>query len=189
VSAAMYDIPDLAQKYAKQMTLNVPADSATAAFTIPEIENLSTTYFVRLRLKDVAGRLVGENVYWYSTQPDIFDFAKSVWYITPVRNYANLTGLNQLAKNSDLQAFAVPTYGEVQIYFINANKTNIAFFVHAEVIESSGDEIAPINYSDNYISLWPGEAKMVSAQFGAENKPASIRIKGYNVPEFTLRLK
>ena len=189
VSAAMYDIPDLAQKYAKQMTLNVRADSSTTAFTIPEIENLSTTYFVRLRLKDVAGRLVGENVYWYSTQPDIFDFAKSVWYITPVRNYANLTGLNQLAKNSDLQAFAVPTYGEVQIYFINANKTNIAFFVHAEVIESSGDEIAPINYSDNYISLWPGEAKMVSAQFGAENKPASIRIKGYNVPEFTLRLK
>lgn len=189
VSAAVYNIPDLTEKFSKQMTLDVPADLATEAFTIPEIGGLSTTYFVRLQLKDSAGKPVSENVYWYSTQPDVFNFSKSDWYITPVTNYANLTGLNQLAKNSDLQAFATPAAGEAQIHFTNANKTNIAFFVHAEVIGSNGDEIAPIRYSDNYISLWPGETKMISARFDAENKPVSIRIQGYNVPEFSLRLK
>ena len=38
VSAAVHNIPDLAQKYSNQMTLDVPADLTTEAFTIPEID-------------------------------------------------------------------------------------------------------------------------------------------------------
>jgi exo-1,4-beta-D-glucosaminidase len=70
----------------------------------------------------------------------------------------------------------------------NTNPTNIAFFVHTEVIAGKqGDEVAPIDYSDNYISLWPGEVKKIlvkcsPSQFHGQSP--FVRIKGYNVPEF-----
>lgn len=192
VSAAVYDIPSLAQKYAKQTTLNVPADLPVEAFTLPEISGLSTTYFVRLQLKDSSGSLVGDNLYWYSTQPDIFNFAKSDWYITPVTNYANLTGLNSLPANSNVTASATRTSGggddTITITLTNLDKTNVAFFMRAEIIAGQGGEILPINYSDNYISLWPGETTTITAKYAAENsggQPVSVNIKGFNVPEFS----
>jgi len=194
VSAAVFNIPDLVQKYASQMTLNLPADLPTEAFMLPEISGLSTTYFVRLQLKDSSGNLVGDNLYWYSIQPDIFNFAKSDWYITPVTNYANLTGLNSLPENNNVTASATRTSRDgndsVIITLTNMDKTNVAFFVRAEIIAGiDGGEILPINYSDNYISLWPGETTTITARYAAENlggQPPFVRVKGYNVPEFLI---
>ena len=186
VIAGVYNIPGLEQKFLKQATLTVPADLPAEAFTIPKIDGLSQTYFVRLQLKNAGGDLIADNLYWYSTQPDVFNFAKSDWYITPVMNGANLTGLNELAKNSDLKASVKRNKsGAIQIQLSNMNKTNVAFFVHAEVVGSDGEEIVPIDYSDNYLSLWPGETKTISARFAAGPKPASIRVKGFNVPGFS----
>ena len=197
VSAVVYNIPDLAQKYANQMTLNVPADLPTEAFTLPEISGLSTTYFVRLQLKDSSGNLVGDNLYWYSTQPDIFNFAKSDWYITPVTNYANLTGLNSLPANNNVTASASTTSSDgndtATITLTNADKTNIAFFVRTEIdAGQDGAEILPITYTDNYITLWPGETKTITAKYSAENsggRPVFVRVRGYNVPEFSIPIK
>ena len=191
VSAAVYNIPDLAKKYANQITLNVPADLPTEAFTIPKIDGLSTTYFVRLQLKNFYGALIGDNLYWYSTQPDIFNFAKSDWYITPVTNYANLTGLNSLPANNHVTASALTASSEITITLTNADKANIAFFMRAEIITGQSDgEILPINYSDNYISLWPGETTTITARYAAKNlsgQSTFVKVKGYNVPEFLIQ--
>ena len=193
VSATVYNIPNLVVEYTNHVTLDVPADLPADAFTIPEIDGLSPTYFVRLQLNNSAGELVGENVYWYSTQPDTLNFSKADWYITPVKTYANLTGLGELAPNNNLQVSATATTengdGVVQIHLANADKTNVAFFVRAEVIAGKdGDELAPIAYSDNYVSLWPGEEKIVNAKFAAGEaggKPVFVKIKGWNVPEIS----
>jgi exo-1,4-beta-D-glucosaminidase len=59
--------------------------------------------------------------------------------------------------------------------------------VRSEILAGkNGDEIAPIDYSDNYISLWPGETKSITARYdsaGLHGKSAVVRVKGYNVPE------
>jgi len=191
VSADVYNIPDLAKKFTNQMTLNVPADISTEAFTLPEISGLSTTYFIRLRLKDSSGNLVGDNLYWYSTQPDILNYAKSDWYITPVTNYANLTGLNSLPVNNNVTASVITTSVDgddtATITLTNADKTNIAFFVRAEIVAGQGgSEVLPITYTDNYISLWPGETTTIIARYAAENpgrQPVFVRVRGFNVPE------
>ena len=195
VSAGVYNIPDLTQKYASQVTLDVPADLPVEAFTLPAISGLSTTYFVRLQLKNSSGDLVGDNLYWYSTQPDILDYPKSDWYITPVTNYANLTGLNSLPANNNVTASATRTHGNgndtVTITLANADKTNIAFFVRAEVVAGkNGDEILPVTYTDNYITLWPGETKTITARYATADSGGQmvfVRVKGYNVPELQIR--
>lgn len=191
VVATAYNVPDLAQKYSGRQTLDIPADGSAEALTIPPIEGLSTTYFLRLQLKDAAGEGLSENLYWYSTQPDVFNFDKSDWYITPVTNYANLTGLNELPANPDLKASVSATGGNGQgtatIRLVNDNPTNIAFFVRAEIVGGKGgDEVAPVMYSDNYVTLWPGETNVIRARYAVSalnGKPPVLRVKGYNVPE------
>ena len=51
---------------------------------------------------DSAGKLVSDNLYWYSTQTDAVDYSTTP---TPVTNYANLTGLNALANNRKVTTF------------------------------------------------------------------------------------
>ena len=60
--------------------------------------------------------------------------------------------------------------------------------MRAEIVAGNGgEEILPVNYSDNYISLWPGETKAITAKYATKNhggQPVFVRVRGYNVPEF-----
>ena len=60
-TATLYNVPDLTQKYTTQVTnLTVPADASTNVLTIPAVSGLSTTYFIRLQLKDSTGAVVSK---------------------------------------------------------------------------------------------------------------------------------
>ncbi|HXF11054.1 MAG TPA: hypothetical protein VN625_09725, partial [Desulfuromonadaceae bacterium] len=195
VLATLYNVPDLAQKYSDQKTLDVAPDRPVEALTIPSVEGLSPTYFVRLQLKDGAGELLNENLYWYSTQPDRFNFSKSDWYITPLTNYANLTGLNELVRNDDVKVSAAMTSGaghdNLTLRLVNENLTNLAFFVRVEVLAGKdGAEVAPVMYSDNYVTLWPGETNVIHARYqtsALEGASPIVKVKGYNTPEFSAK--
>src|SRR6266511_2491913 len=102
-TAAVYNIPDLTEQYTTQAAVNAPANASTQVLTIPALTGLSGTYFIRLQLRDSAGALVSNNLYWYSTSPDVLS-NHSTWYKTVVKSYANLTGLNSLASNPDVTA-------------------------------------------------------------------------------------
>ena len=67
-------------------------DSSTRVFTIPAIDGLSSTYFVRLALEDGAGKTVSTNFYWLSTKPDDLDWDQSTWYYTPAEELRGLYG-------------------------------------------------------------------------------------------------
>ena len=192
-SVTVYNIPTLAQQYTNQVTLNVPANASTQAFTIPAISGLTTTYFIRLQLKDSSGQAVSNNLYWCSTSPDTLG-NKSNWYSTAVKTYANLTGLNSLASNSSISASATRTIASgqetVTITLNNTSVTNIAFFTRAEVTAgNNGLEVLPITYTDNFISLFPGESITITAKYASVDLSGQLpylRIRGYNVPQFTI---
>jgi exo-1,4-beta-D-glucosaminidase len=160
--------------------------------TLPAVSGLSTTYFIRLQLKDSTGAVVSNNLYWYSTSPDTFG-NKSNWYSTSVRNYANLTGLNSLATNSSVTASASRTVSSgtetVTITLNNTSATNIAFFLRPEVIAGSGGtEVLPITYTDNFVSLFPGESKTITATYQTSDlggQSPYLLVRGYNVPTST----
>src|SRR5262249_57105426 len=95
--------PDLTERYSTQAAVNAAANASTQVLTIPEVSGLSTTYFVRLQLRDSTGALVSNNLYWTSTTPDVLA-NKAQRYRTTVKSYANLTGLNALASNPSVTA-------------------------------------------------------------------------------------
>ncbi len=188
-TATVYNIPNLAQQYTNTVSLTAPANAATPLFTVPALTGLSATYFIRLQLKDSAGALVSNNLYWYSTSPDVLG-NKSTWYKTAVKSYANLTGLSSLASNPNVTAtVARTTTGSEQTVTVtlqNTSTTNLAFFVRPEVTAGNGGlEVVPVSYTDNYVSLWPGESTTITATYQTSDlggQPPFLRIRGYNVP-------
>jgi exo-1,4-beta-D-glucosaminidase len=193
VVATVYNIPTLAQMYTNQVVMNIPANASTLAFTLPSISGLTTTYFIRLQIKTSGGQVVSDNLYWYSTTADAFG-TKSSWYSTSLSTYANLTGLNSLASNSSVTASASRTIASgqetVTITLNNTSATNIAFFTHVEVTAgNNGLEALPNNYTSNYVSLFPGESKIITAKYATADlggQSPYLRVKGYNVPQFTI---
>jgi exo-1,4-beta-D-glucosaminidase len=189
-TATLYNIPDLTQKYTTGVTnLMVPADASTNVFTIPPVSGLSYTYFIRLQLRDSTGALVSDNLYWYSTSPDKLGKAHT-WWKTAIHRYANLTGLNSLALNSDVTASVSRTVSAGQetgtITLDNTSTTNIAFFLRPEIVAGNGGtEVLPIEYSDNYVSLFPGEATTITATYATADlggQAPYLLVRGYNVP-------
>jgi exo-1,4-beta-D-glucosaminidase len=45
---------------------------------------------------------------------------------------------------------------------------------------TSGRQALPIRWSDNDITLWPGEQQTITARYRAGTKPV-IRLSGYNL--------
>jgi exo-1,4-beta-D-glucosaminidase len=188
-SATLYTVPALSPAFTTQVAASAPANASTQLFTIPAVTGLSSTYFIRLQLRDSSGSLVSNNLYWYSTSPDQLA-NRSTWYKTSVRSHANLTGLNALASNPNLTATATRTVSgtqqSVQLTLTNTDPTNIAFFVRPEVTAGNGGtEVVPVGYTDNYVSLWPGESTTITATYQTGDlggQAPYLRVRGYNVP-------
>ena len=140
-----------------------------------------------LRLQDSSGKLVGSNFYWLSSKPETLDWEKSNWYTTPTVSYADYTALSQLPKVKLRVADHTERKGEEAITHVtleNPSKS-LAFFVRLKVNkDKGGDEILPVLWQDNYISLLPGEKRDVTAMYRAQtlgtSQPA-VEISGWNV--------
>jgi len=178
---------DMTEKFSQENPVDAPADSTAKIFTLPDISGLSPTYFVALRLEDSTGKLVGSNFYWLSSKPETLDWAKSNWWMTPTDSFADYTALSQLAKVKLRVANHTERKGEEEITHViveNPSKS-LAFFVRLKVNKGvKGDEILPVLWEDNYISLLPGEKREVTATYRASelgtSKPV-VEVSGWNV--------
>ncbi len=192
-SVKIYNIPDLALKYSNEVSMDFPANASTLAFNIPAVSGLTKTYFIRLQLRDSSNQPVSDNLYWYSTSPDTLGEA-SDWYYTSVGSYADLSGLNSLKPNTGVTASATRTSSggteTVTLTLNNPSATNVAFFLRPEVTAGSdGLEVLPVTYSDNYITLFPGESLTITAQYATADlggQSPFLRVRGYNVPVFNI---
>ncbi|HKU23831.1 MAG TPA: glycoside hydrolase family 2 protein, partial [Candidatus Sulfotelmatobacter sp.] len=157
---------DASEKFSQDNTLDAGPDSTQKVFTLPEVSGLSNTYFLVLRLEDSTGKLVGSNFYWLSTKPETIDWAKSNWYMSPTASYADFTAISQLPKVKLKVTDRTERKGEesaTHVTLENPSK-NLAFFVRLKVDKGpKGDEILPVVWEDNYISLLPGEKREVTA--------------------------
>jgi exo-1,4-beta-D-glucosaminidase len=178
---------DGTQKFTRDTALDAVADSTAKVFELPQIEGLSPAYFLDLRITDGSGQLVGSNFYWLSTKPETLDWTKSNWYMTPTASYADYTSLAQLPKVKLNVSSRSETQGEdavTRVTVENPSKT-LAFFVRLKLDKGKGgEEILPVVWEDNYISLLPGEKREITATYRAGGMAAAkpeIEVSGWNV--------
>jgi exo-1,4-beta-D-glucosaminidase len=177
---------DAGEKFSNESTVDVVADGVVKVLTLPEIADLTGTYFVSLRVSDSTGNLLGSNFYWLSSKPETIDWTKSTWWMTPTQSYADFTSLAQLPKVKLQVSDHSERKGEDEVTHVtleNPSK-NLAFFVRLKVTKGkSGEEILPVLWQDNYVSLLPGEKREVTAAYRAADLGSAtpaVEVLGWN---------
>ncbi len=162
---------DGTQKYTHSMAVSsVGPDSTNDIFTLPSVSGLTATYFLRLTLTDASNNIVSLNTYWLSTSTDVVNWATygNPWQYTPQSAYANLTALATMPAASLTYSQQTADSGTQRMQTVTLTNTGstIAFFVRLKINKSTtGDEVLPILWQDNYVTLLPGESRQIKATY------------------------
>jgi exo-1,4-beta-D-glucosaminidase len=168
--------------------IDLAGNSARQLATLPALAGLSRTYFIELELASANGEPISRNVYWLSTQTDELDWAHSNWYLTPVVRYADLTPLQSLPPATSEVRATVRHEGAEDIATVTLtvppSSRAVALFQHVSIRRSAGGELMlPILWSDNDVTLWPGESLTLTARFATPGGAAPVvEVSGWNVP-------
>lgn len=203
VAAKVYNL-DMTEKFSREVTLDATPDSSVRAFVLPDLDGLSPTYFVSLRLES-SGDLISRNFYWLSRKAETLDwersdrdesgqYAISTW--TPTKTFADYTALNTLPE-VDLAVTAQTARGPVESFTtvtLHNSSSTLAFGIRLKVVRPpSGhvsryvlkdDEVLPILWEDNYFSLLPGETRQIRGSYKSTDlgpSPPVVEVEGWNV--------
>jgi exo-1,4-beta-D-glucosaminidase len=193
VTLSYYSL-DGARKYSTEAKdINVLAQSAVEALSVDREKELGPVYFVRCELRDQGGQLLADNTYWSSnTDDDLGEAKNDVVFKVDLAKWADLSALNAMPRATLKISATTHAENDDRIATVTlANLTNrIAFFVRVEVIAGNErEEILPITYTDNYVTLLPRESKTIVASFDApaiSDRQPAVRIEGYNVDAQTV---
>ncbi len=170
---------DLTNKYHNVVTLTAGPASSNVALTIPTLSGLTTTYFVKLKLQDSTGKVLSDNFYWYSTSLDTLS-SHCKWYYCGDKNYANLTSLQTLpmVTLTHMDSFGTDTAATT----LTNSSTSLAFLIRLRVT-NAGNDVLPAFWTDNYITLLPGESRSETVTFPTGTLPPGsiVQVDGFNV--------
>ena len=171
VKALVYNL-DGSVQWEETQTLNAAPSAATdvRALLFPK-GAVTPVHFVKLELRNERNQILADNFYWRALpeHPD------------------DLRALGSLATAPlDVRAQRHESHGKclIEVTLANHSKTP-ALMAHLQLRqEASGRRVLPVFYSDNYLSLMPGDAKAVSievnpADLGGETP--LLALDGWNV--------
>lgn len=173
--------------YSKKIQITAKENSSHKILDFPVFKNLSTTYFLDLKLKDNSGKQLADNFYWLSTKKDVCDYEKSEWFITPNREFADFKQIRKLEKVKISNSFDVEETNDAFEFTVTLkNSSNkLAFFIEmAAVNKKTGMTILPVFWSNNYVSLLPGEEKVFTAKVrkeGLVKDDIEFKLLGINI--------
>lgn len=182
VRISVYNL-DLTEKFTRTETIEITPDCSIPVFILPEIGKLSTAYFLNLTLQDQSDRVVSTNFYWLSTRPDILNDSLSTWYYTPQRAYADFSSLQTLpAAEVQISSLAERKGNDgITTVAVKNISGHLAFFLRLKLNKGTdGDEVLPVLWEDNYVTLLPGEQREIKTTYriqDLEGKEPVIKIE------------
>ncbi|KAI1264176.1 glycoside hydrolase family 2 protein [Xylariaceae sp. FL1019] len=153
-----------------------------------QFELITDVAFLRLILRDGNGVSLSRNVYWLANTVDTLDWDDSDWFFTPVTQYANYISLSTL-HTAKVLVSTTKTFNSTSSnthYVMLENFSPVpAFFIRLSLVDQAGDDVAPVIWSENYVTLWPHEK--LELQVEGENA-AAIHISGGNIAKAQILL-
>ncbi|MEI5687030.1 glycosyl hydrolase 2 galactose-binding domain-containing protein [Sphingomonas kyungheensis] len=121
---------------------------------------------VALSARDAGGKDLSRNLYWQGAD----DAA-----------YRGLTKLAPVTLTTTLASAAVGDETEVRVTLANPARTP-AIETKLTMMNGDGSQILPAYFSDNYVSLLPGETRTVTVRYPtAKARAARVALRGWNV--------
>lgn len=160
---------DVVENYDLPVEAAPSAETGIGWLSLPS--NLSPVYFVRLALSDAKGKLLSRNFYWRAL-PDHED---------------DLSALNDMpATTVQAKAHRHDTHGKCLIEVTLSNPTtHIALMTHLQLRRlQSNERVLPAYYTDNYLTLVPGESRTITIEAAATDLKGELPLivaDGWNV--------
>lgn len=158
-------------------TTTVPNGSKSVADLSKALGVVKDVVFLRLVLSD-GETVLSRNVYWLGPTVDTLDWENSSWYHTPVSKFADLSALMKMRSAAVLTTVSGGGSGGLKVVLEN-KAAGPAFFVRLDLVDSAGEDINPVFWSDNYVTLWPGEKMELDVSYSG--KAAKVQFSGTNV--------
>ena len=152
----------------KQASFDVKNDETVALFLLEEPAELSSTYFIKLTLKQ-GDKLLSENFYVRGKEAGNYQSLLDLPYIQLANNI-------KVVREGDEWILD----GEVK----NESDTPAMMIRLAVKGDKTACMMAPVLYSDNYFSLMPGESKQIHislAHADTQGEQPTLEITGFNV--------
>ncbi len=161
--------------------LTVPPGTAVKVFDVPEPDSQGA--FLFLQANDSKGRVIAANEYFLPHDEDTYNWEQSDWWGTPVSHYASYHVLNHLpeasCQASIRQSASDPSHYELTL----TNSTeHVAFFIRLMAKDDRDELLCPAFWSDNYISLAPGQQRTIVCTLPVpQQKAVHFSFEGWNV--------
>lgn len=190
VTARVYD---LAARliHEQAAAVDVAANSYADALTLqlPVNVRAEPIYFVKLELRDGAGKMLADNFYWLSprlddcetafTGDDFHQFpANKPWFV-PLQTPC-------MPELADLPPVALALAASGRTVTVSNPTDQLAFFIRVRLLlDSNGEELLPVYWSDNYFSLLPGDSKELTVELPQYAEFLQLSVDGRNITPTT----
>lgn len=101
--------------------------------------------------------------------------------------YADFKALDKLAP-ADIKAKIVQRWGKTRV--VLENKSDVpAFFIRMNLLDGEGEEITPVYWSDNYVTLFPREKLEFDVKYDSKKgkkDDLEVELYGWNVEKMSV---
>lgn len=185
VAGTVYDL-QLHPVYQHEAKLDAGADSSNRAFEIPaDTLTGGGLHFIGLTLRDASGHEVSENFYWIPAKFAEFDWGHGDYRYTPMSSQPDLTALKDLPHaHVAVEVVKREADGRVVLRLRNDSQV-LAFQVALHALDAQGAAVLPAFWSENYVSLLPGESQIVTVRSSEHGgvRISTIDLTGWNVSD------
>ncbi len=163
--------------YHNDQKLDLQPDASANLFAIPDQKG---TTFLRLELKDAAGKTVSDNFYAVPEKIAELDWEKSNYFYTPAVHYADYRDLDAMPKTTLTASLRHDSASRATVTLKNDGNA-VAFFVHARLVDpKTGLEATPVLWSSNFVSLLPGERRTMQVELPPSHVALELKVEGWN---------
>ncbi len=178
VSAKILNL-DMTEKYSFTDQIDVDEDAVKSVVQVPEINGLSQTYFLDLKLENEHGDLLSSNFYWLSTQND------------EDADFSNLMTLPVVKLTASAAYEEKGVNSRVKVKITNP-LDQLAFFINPKIQKGlHGEELLPTYWSTKYFSILPGKSREIDVTFDVADLDGSepyLMLEGWNIDPLEIAL-
>jgi Exo-beta-D-glucosaminidase Ig-fold domain/Concanavalin A-like lectin/glucanases superfamily/Glycosyl hydrolases family 2/Glycosyl hydrolases family 2, sugar binding domain/Glycosyl hydrolases family 2, TIM barrel domain len=149
----------------KDAMVNAGADAVTPGFPLPlgPLMGDGGVVLVRLELRGADGQLVSDNFYWRAAHD---------------AGYRALDRMGPATVNATVEA---AEKNEIRVKLRNTGRT-AALENKLTLLHADGSQVLPAYYSDNYVSLLPGEELAITISIAEDQDKSGLRLElhGWN---------
>jgi exo-1,4-beta-D-glucosaminidase len=190
VHARIYD-DGMTLRREQVAAVDVGPDGKSRAFFLEKLNDLSTTYFLKLTLANPDGDTLSDNFYWLSTVPEIPGERQDDWslFMLNPESVPDYTALNNLPPASVSTSKEIVTADSETIMRVTLHNDSdtLAFGLRLALhVGAEGSEVRPTYWSDNYIALLPGETRTLTGTVvnaHLDGQEPELEISGWNLAD------